>query len=79
MPIYFIKILLIETSTWNDRNTDLIGENQLGLAWYTFQLPSKDVFKLFVKHLDEAAVKYVNENEQIMIQDPNGMQIKFGD
>ncbi|WP_348921818.1 VOC family protein [Enterococcus rotai] len=68
----------IGTNTWNGRNADLIGENQLGLAWYTFQLPSKDVFKLFVKQLDEAAVEYVNENEQITIQDPNGMQIKFG-
>ncbi|OJG98549.1 hypothetical protein RV18_GL002972 [Enterococcus termitis] len=56
----------------------LIGENQLGLAWYTFQLPSKKAFELFIKELDESTVEYAKENEQITIQDPNGMQIKFG-
>ncbi|MBO0440983.1 VOC family protein [Candidatus Enterococcus ikei] len=68
----------IGTNTWNGEHVALIGENQLGLVWYTFQLPSKDVFELFVKHLDETSVEYVKENEQVVIQDPNGMQIKFG-
>ncbi|WP_348921820.1 hypothetical protein [Enterococcus rotai] len=49
-------------------NADLIGENQLGLAWYTFQLPSKDVFKLFVKQLDEAAVEYVMDSLNMEIR-----------
>jgi catechol 2,3-dioxygenase len=68
----------IGTNTWNGEHVALIGENQLGLAWYTFQLPSKDEFELFVKQLDEASVEYVNVNEQVVIQDPNGMQIRFG-
>ncbi|MGX7265707.1 VOC family protein [Enterococcus crotali] len=68
----------IGTNIWNGRNVDLIGENQLGLAWYTFQLPSKDEFELFVEQLDEASVEYANVNEQVVIQDPNGMQIRFG-
>lgn len=67
----------IGTNTWNGEHVPLIGENQLGLAWYTFQLPSGKAFELFIKQLDEMAVEYVNENEQITIQDPNGMQIKF--
>ncbi|OTN89314.1 hypothetical protein A5819_001806 [Enterococcus sp. 7E2_DIV0204] len=68
----------IGTNTWNGRNIALIGENQLGLAWYSFQLPSKEEFELFVNYLDETSIEYVNENDQITIQDPNGMQIKFG-
>lgn len=68
----------IGTNTWNGRNIALIGENQLGLAWYSFQLPSKKEFELFVNYLDETSIEYVNENDQITIQDPNGMQIKFG-
>lgn len=67
----------IGTNTWNGRDAELIGENQLGLAWYTFQLPSKEAFELFVKQLDETAVEYIATNEQVTIQDPNGMQIKF--
>ena len=67
----------IGTNTWNGRNIALIGENQLGLAWYSFQLPSKEEFELFVNYLDETSIEYVNENDQITIQDPNGMQIKF--
>lgn len=68
----------IGTNTWNGEHVALIGENQLGLAWYTFQLPSRDAFELLNKQLDEASVEYVKEQEQIMIKDPNGMQIKFG-
>ncbi|EOH97027.1 hypothetical protein UAY_02759 [Enterococcus moraviensis ATCC BAA-383] len=68
----------IGTNTWNGEYVALIGENQLGLAWYTFQLPSRDAFELLNKQLDEASVEYVKEQEQIMIKDPNGMQIKFG-
>lgn len=67
----------IGTNTWNGEHVALIGENQLGLAWYTFQLPSKEAFQLFNKQLDETSVEYVTVNEQVMIQDPNGMQIKF--
>ncbi|MEI5989812.1 hypothetical protein A5881_001305 [Enterococcus termitis] len=68
----------IGTNIWSGRNVDLIGENQLGLAWYTFQLPSKNEFELFVKQLDETSVEYAKLNEQVVIQDPNGMQIRFG-
>lgn len=68
----------IGTNTWNGEHVALIGENQLGLVWYTFKLPSREVFELFIKELDESAVEYAKENDQIMIQDPNGMQIKFG-
>lgn len=68
----------IGTNTWNSENASLIGENQLGLAWYSFQLPSREVFELFVKNLDDIASDYVIGNEQVTIQDPNGMQIKFG-
>ncbi|MBO0472199.1 catechol 2,3-dioxygenase [Enterococcus sp. DIV0840] len=68
----------IGTNTWNGEHVALIGENQLGLVWYTFQLPSREAFELFIKELDESAVEYAKENDQITIQDPNGMQIKFG-
>lgn len=68
----------IGTNTWNGVHVALIGANQLGLAWYTFQLPSREAFELFIKQLDETTVDYLNENEQVVIQDPNGMQIKFG-
>lgn len=67
----------IGTNTWNGERVALIGENQLGLAWYTFQLPSREAFELFTKQLDETSVEYVKRNEQVVIQDPNGMQIKF--
>lgn len=68
----------IGTNTWNSKDAPLIGKNQLGLDWYTFQLPSKEAFELFMKQLDEASVTYLFENEELTIQDPNGMQIKFG-
>ncbi|ALS01802.1 glyoxalase [Enterococcus silesiacus] len=68
----------IGTNTWNGEHVALIGENQLGLAWYTFQLPSRDAFQSFVQQLAETAVEYVLANEHITIQDPNRMQIKFG-
>lgn len=67
----------IGTNTWNSRNAALIGEKQLGLAWYTFQLPSKEAVDLLIKRLDAQGIEYIAENEQLTIQDPNGMQIKF--
>lgn len=67
----------IGTNTWNSRNAALISENQLGLAWYTFQLPSKEALDALLDRLNEQAIAYVYENEQLTIQDPNGMQIKF--
>ncbi|MGX7244527.1 VOC family protein [Enterococcus quebecensis] len=68
----------IGTNTWNGEHVPLIGENQLGLVWYTFQLPSREAFELFMKQLAETNLDYVSENEQVTIKDPNGMEIKFG-
>lgn len=67
----------IGMNTWNSRNAALISEKQLGLAWYTFQLPSKEAVDLLIKRLDAQGIEYIAENEQLTIQDPNGMQIKF--
>ncbi|MGX7151013.1 VOC family protein [Enterococcus ureasiticus] len=67
----------IGTNTWNGEHVALIGENQLGLAWYTFQLPSKEAFESLVKQLNETSIEYVIKEQQLTLQDPNAMQIKF--
>lgn len=67
----------IGTNNWAGLNLPLMTENQLGLAWYTFQLPSKESFDNLVKHLDSQSIDYLVENQEVTLQDPNGMLIKF--
>ncbi|MDA9470717.1 VOC family protein [Enterococcus sp. 5H] len=67
----------IGTNNWAGLNLPLMTENQLGLAWYSFQLPSKESFDNLVKHLDSQSIDYLVENQEVTLQDPNGMLIKF--
>lgn len=67
----------IGTNNWAGLNLPLVTENQLGLAWYTFQLPSKESFDNLVKHLGSQSIDYVEEDQEVTLQDPNGMLVKF--
>lgn len=67
----------IGTNNWAGLNLPLMTENQRGLAWYTFQLPSKESFDNLVKHLGNQSIDYLVENQEVALQDPNGMLVKF--
>lgn len=67
----------IGTNNWAGLNLPLVTENQLGLAWYTFQLPSKESFDNLVKHLGSQSIDYLEEDQEVTLQDPNGMLVKF--
>lgn len=67
----------IGANNWAGLNLPLVTENQLGLAWYTFQLPSKESFDNLVKHLGSQSIDYLEEDQEVILQDPNGMLVKF--
>lgn len=67
----------IGTNNWAGLNLPLMTANQLGLALYSFQLPSKEAFTTLVEHLSSQSIDYIAENQEVTVQDPNGMLVKF--
>jgi catechol 2,3-dioxygenase len=67
----------IGMNTWAGSNLPLMTENQLGLAWYVFKLPTKEDFEALVHELEQQDVEYKLNQHQLIIADPNGTQIIF--
>ena len=52
--------------------------NDLGLAYYTFVVPTKEAFDDLISHLEHEAVAFTLEtSSRLALIDPNGIQLKI--
>lgn len=67
----------IGTNTWAGRQIPLRKKEQLGLTKYTFQLSSREVAKELTSHLESQQQVFEEQDNEIILMDPNGLFISF--
>jgi catechol 2,3-dioxygenase len=68
----------IGSNTWMGRGVSPMQANDLGLAYYTFVVPTKEAFDDLISHLEHEAVAFTLEtSSRLALIDPNGIQLKI--
>ena len=68
----------IGSNTWMGRGVSSMQANDLGLAYYTFVVPTKEAFDDLISHLEHEAVAFTLEtSSRLALIDPNGIQLKI--
>lgn len=67
----------IGVNTWPGSNLPIREKHQLGLDSYSFSVANEQVLSQLKEQLIENEIDYMENEEQLIIKDPNGMELIF--